>query len=83
MERHHGKAQTIEIVVMGDCTYTAVFKSADTQITDLRMEKSNAANLYSMNGQLVRRNVTNLKEALRSLPDGLYIFNGHKVLNRK
>lgn len=77
------KAQTIEIVVMGDCTYTAVFKSADTQITDLRMEKSNAANLYSMNGQLVRRNVTNLKEALRSLPDGLYIFNGHKVLNRK
>ena len=75
--------QTIEVVVTGDCTYTALFKEMNTQIVDTNSRNGISSGLYSVNGQLLRRNVTNLKEALRSLPEGLYLFNGQKVLNRR
>lgn len=75
--------QTIEVVVTADCTYTAVFREVNTQIADINSRSITSSNLYSVNGQLLRRNVTNLKDALRSLPEGLYIFNRQKVLNRR
>jgi uncharacterized repeat protein (TIGR02543 family) len=75
--------QTIEVVVTANCTYTAVFKEMNTQIVDVSSRNGTSSSLYNVNGQLLRRNVTNLKEALRSLPEGLYLFNGQKVLNRK
>lgn len=75
--------QTLEVLVTGDCTYKAVFKEVNTEIIDINCRISNSTNIYGLNGQLLRRQVKDLNEELRSLPEGLYIIGGRKVLNRK
>lgn len=73
---------TLNITVESDCIYTAVFAEIPTGIATATPADSPLA-IYSLSGQQLRRNVTNLKEALRSLPEGLYIIGGRKVLNKK
>jgi hypothetical protein len=73
---------TLTVTVEADGAYTAVFEADPTNVFSA-VRQASSTSIYSPNGQLLRRNVTNLKEALRSLPEGLYIIGGRKVLNRK
>lgn len=76
-------SQQIDVVVTADCTYTAMFRKVETAISDLRMEHAPSTAIFSLSGQLLRRGVTNISEELRSLPEGLYIIGGRKVMNRR
>lgn len=76
-------AQQLSIVVTADCRYKAVFYPIDTRVAELQSPRADASSIYSLSGQLLRTGVGNLKEALRSLPEGLYIVGGRKVLNRR
>ena len=75
--------QTINVVVTGDCTYTAVFIDKKTAGIVETGFTSCGTSIYGMDGRLLRRNVGNVREVLRSLPEGLYIVGGRKVLNVK
>ena len=76
------KEPVLEITVEDDCTYTVVFKELPTGIVSSTQAEP-CVSIYSLSGQLLRRNVTNLKEELRSLPEGLYIIGGRKVMNKR
>lgn len=76
------KESVLDITVEDDCTYTVVFKEQPTGIASSTQTEPGVS-IYSMNGQLLRHNVSDLREALRSLPEGLYIIGGRKVLNKK
>jgi hypothetical protein len=76
--------QELTVIVASDATYTAVFtdKKIDA-IAVISQSPACADGIYSLDGRLLRSHVTNLGEALRSLPAGIYIVNGRKVVNRK
>ena len=60
-----------------DLQYTAIFE-ADAIVPTF--VKGNAVNVYTITGTCVKRNVT--AEDIKSLPTGLYIINGKKVVIR-
>ena len=43
------------------------------------MPKENLHDIYSIDGRLIRKNTT-LSYAFRSLPKGVYVINGRKVV---
>ena len=43
------------------------------------MPKENLQDIYSIDGRLIRKNTT-LSDAFRSLPKGVYVINGRKVV---
>ena len=43
--------------------------------------QENTPAIYSIDGRLVKKNIT-LSEAYRTLPKGIYIINGRKVVKR-
>lgn len=76
-----GTNETLLVEVEGSRDYTAVFSSKPTSIAAPAVGQS--VSIYSIGGQLLRRNVTDVRAALRSMPEGLYIIGGRKVMNRK
>lgn len=75
--------QTLTILVDDDCTYVALF-AADQQdgIDEHHLTATQPNAIYSVDGRQLRQGVTNVSAALRSLPAGLYIVGGHKVVKR-
>ena len=44
-----------------------------------RMPAENTHDIYSIDGRLIRKNTT-LSDAFRTLPKGVYVINGRKVI---
>lgn len=56
-------------------------RATSTAIAAIKTDNKGRVNVYDINGRFVRR-ASSAIEALRNLPQGIYVVNGHKVLVR-
>ena len=79
---HFSDDAIVTDIAKGSWTYTAVYvKSVDDGISGLTATDG-PVDIYSLTGVRMRSAVTDVRQALRSLPAGIYIVGGQKVSKR-
>ena len=89
-----GSPQTVDINGIKNTTFFEISANKDgskhlvnivpTAIHELNADDSKMADIYSIDGRLLRKGTTNAnkQEMLQGLPQGIYVIGGKKVLVR-